>query len=334
MVVAWMVEDVAVEDPMAVECQEASRVSARLRSSGGTEYDCTKCSSVRKDSPTKLYSRGHGGLLFPSAFHMLLDRLIVEDGCMRPTSRAHPRPQQLYRLPVKADGRCLVRAVLGGSNRHTDDLSYLREMRVAAVHTLAERMSGSEELDNFVRWSFPDEAYDSFEAWCDAQVSDDTEQANSDLWKGGGTWIAYGLGLHLGLRIIVHNVDSNEVLDPSSDGTVLLDARGADTIAEDDATVHLASVRADDGTANHFDILLLNGPQPGAGLSVAVGEVCCVRRVAPRSLFSLWIPRVAKHERPPPCYIPWRASPHVGMATGTYDLGSSHQRVSCGGMAG
>lgn len=195
---------------------------------------------------------------------MLLDRLIVEDGCMRPTSRAHPRPQQLYRLPVKADGRCLVRAVLGGSNRHTDDLSYLREMRVAAVHTLAERMSGSEELDNFVRWSFPDEAYDSFEAWCDAQVSDDTEQANSDLWKGGGTWIAYGLGLHLGLRIIVHNVDSNEVLDPSSDGTVLLDARGADTIAEDDATVHLASVRADDGTANHFDILLLNGPQPGA----------------------------------------------------------------------
>lgn len=36
MVVAWMVEDVAVEDPMAVECQEASRVSARLRSSGGS----------------------------------------------------------------------------------------------------------------------------------------------------------------------------------------------------------------------------------------------------------------------------------------------------------
>ena len=38
MVVAWMVEDVAVEDPMAVECQEASRVSARLRSKKRQSY--------------------------------------------------------------------------------------------------------------------------------------------------------------------------------------------------------------------------------------------------------------------------------------------------------
>ena len=47
-------------------------------------------------------------------------------------------------------------------------------------------MRQDEDLDCAVRWSFPDEAFESFEGWLEAQQSDDTERATSDLWHGGG----------------------------------------------------------------------------------------------------------------------------------------------------
>jgi hypothetical protein len=188
-------------------------------------------------------------------------------------------PPPLYKLPVKADGRCMVRSVLGGASRQTDDTAFIREVRIAAMRALRDRMESDEELSNLVHWSFPDEMYESFEDWSAAQHTDDTDDAVSDLWRGGGQWMLYGLGLHLRLRIFVHNVDSSSrsLLDATASGTELVDARPAEVRAaaerqgenalspsERASTVHLASMRADDGTAHHFDVLLLDGPQPGA----------------------------------------------------------------------
>ena len=88
-----------------------------------------------------------------------------------------------------------------------------------AAHVDDIHMTGPDkELDSFVNWSFPDEAFDSFEEWCEAQQTDDTADAVSDLWRGGGQWMLYGLGLLLRLRIVVHNVDSSTrcLLDATS----------------------------------------------------------------------------------------------------------------------
>ena len=52
--------------------------------------------------------------------------------------------------------------------------------------------------------SFPDERYDSFDAWVAAMSFDDTCEATSELWKStsSGQWLLYGLGLQHGLRIL------------------------------------------------------------------------------------------------------------------------------------
>ena len=187
------------------------------------------------------------------------------------TPVAAPPPSQLYRLPVRADGRCSTRAVLaaagvhppeGGSSRSSDDFAFIREQRLIAAECLASRMGDDDDLCAIVHGSFPDECYESYEDWHAAQLSDDTDQAISDLWRGGGEWVLYGLALYLRLKIVVHNVDatSRSLIDASADGAELVDARPAEGGG---TTVHLASMRADDGTPNHFDILLVDGPQPG-----------------------------------------------------------------------
>lgn len=132
---------------------------------------------------------------------------------------------------------------------------YLRDVRIAAVDALADRMARDAELDSFVRWSFPDEEYESYEDWIEAQRTDDSGSAVSTLWHGGGQWVLYALGLLHDLRIVVHQIDRDTLAAQPGDGTEV--CRG------DGAEVHLASLRNDDGTPDHFD-MLVRGPQPGA----------------------------------------------------------------------
>ena len=171
-----------------------------------------------------------------------------------------------HRLRVRADGRCSVRATLRAANAptppdvgdiRTDDSTlarkYIRDTRAAAMAALVKKMETDDQFEMFVRWSFPDEAFDTFEAWLEAQQTDDTEQAISDLWRGGGQWMIYGLALLLRVQIFVHTVDidTNELSGPNG-GTELVDAREA----EAGGIVHLAAMRGEDGQYDHFDVLL------------------------------------------------------------------------------
>merc|ERR1719240_1643782 len=102
-------------------------------------------------------------------------------------------------------------------------------------------MSNDEEFSAIVSCSFPDEAFDTFEEWRAAQCSDDTGDRLSDLWRGGGQWLLYGLGLTLGCQIFVTNVSSSG--DTVSTPHELVDGR-PDGIGR---TVHLGAMLGDDG---------------------------------------------------------------------------------------
>jgi len=121
-------------------------------------------------------------------------------------------------------------------------------------------MAVNENLDISVRYSFPDESYDTFDDWLAAQQSDDTADERSGLWHGGGEWVLYGLALLYEVRLVIHTVDATklECVGPAQ-GTELVDARRT----ADGPAVHLAALRTEDGTYDHFDVLLF-GPSRGA----------------------------------------------------------------------
>ena len=173
-----------------------------------------------------------------------------------------------HRLKICGDGRCAIRAALaaagvappaGVDNIRTDTsraaLEYLREQRIAAAEALVEKMKEDEEFANFVRWSFPDEAFETFEEWLDGQRADDTDDAISSCWHGGGQWMLYGLGLLLKVKIVVHIVESSTLeLSGPQQGTEVVDARDGD--GDNESVVRLASMRSEDGDYDHFDVLL------------------------------------------------------------------------------
>ena len=172
-----------------------------------------------------------------------------------------------HRLKICGDGRCAIRAALaaagvappaGVDNIRTDTsraaLEYLREQRIAAAEALVEKMKEDEEFANFVRWSFPDEAFETFEDWLDGQRADDTDDAISSCWHGGGQWMLYGLGLLLNVKIVVHIVESSTLeLSGPQQGTEVVDARDD---GDNESVVRLASMRSEDGDYDHFDVLL------------------------------------------------------------------------------
>ena len=202
----------------------------------------------------------------------------------------------LYRLPVHADGRCAVRACTGlRQGNSKQDRKQLREARMAAVACLAERMTEDTDLDVCVRCSFPDEEYESFEEWTKAMASDDTKDRVSTLWRGGGTWTLFGLALHLQARIYIHNVDgaTGSLLDSSPEGVELFDARPE----EGGLTLHLAAVRAEDGTPNHFDVLV---QEPSVG--------------AERLRYHRSSPRSAQRSSPFPMLLIWAALNAIAVA--------------------
>jgi hypothetical protein len=185
-----------------------------------------------------------------------------------------------HRLRVRPDGRCALRAVVhaaGVADCRVDDTLqariFLQEVRIAATDALVAQMERDCVLSSIVHGSFPDEMFDTFDSWLSAQRSDDCSSPVSSIWQGGGEWLLYALAHLYGLKIVVHNVDRGSLsLVGPADGTVVVDARpdtdvvqvafppGAPVFVRE---VHLASMHNEDGTPDHFDIMLL-GPRPGA----------------------------------------------------------------------
>jgi len=190
---------------------------------------------------------------------------------------AHPT----HRIRVKGDGRCAVRAALAGAavppppgvadpatDTGPEAFRYIRDTRVAATRALVDRMQADEDVDNAVRWSFPDEHFETFDEWLDAQRSDDTESPNSELWKGGGQWMLYGLALLMRVQVFVHALDSETLtfLGPPS-GTELVDARPraeSEDHARAEGVIRVAAMQNTLGEYDHFDVLLFDDSRANA----------------------------------------------------------------------
>jgi len=142
-------------------------------------------------------------------------------------------------------------------------------------------MAEDEDFSSIVRWSFPDEAYESFEDWLAAQHSDDTDQSVSHLWHGGGQWTLYGLALLLRVQILVHTLDAAtlEFEAGTEHGTELIDAR---PIEGGGSVVRLASLRAHDGQFTHFDVLCAAG-EAGPGAEPLAHRRALLLESAPRT---------------------------------------------------
>ena len=185
------------------------------------------------------------------------------------------RPHSYYRLRVREDGRCAVRAVMqarsgSGTTIGTDSsvtaLEAIRDARIGAVDAIVRRMDDSAEFGDIVRASFPDENYNTFDEWLDAQMTYDVNEGISNLWQGGGQWILYGLGLFYSLQIYVHALDgrTNTFAGATAQsGTEVVDARGQSDNTHGSETegahntVHLASIREGDfGLPYHYDVLI------------------------------------------------------------------------------
>ena len=105
----------------------------------------------------------------------------------------------------------------------------IRDARIGAVDAVVRRMDDSAEFGDIVRASFPDENYNTFDEWLDAQMTYDVNEGISNLWQGGGQWILYGLGLFYSLQIYVHALDgrTNTFAGATAQsGTEVVDARG------------------------------------------------------------------------------------------------------------
>lgn len=113
-------------------------------------------------------------------------------------------------------------------------------------------MEADEEFASIVSGSFPDERFETFEAWAEAQRSDDTEDPVSNLWQGGGQWILYGLALVYRLQVFVYALEDGALSTPIE----LVDARGAEPRAQHTGVVRLAALRGVTGDFFHFDVLV------------------------------------------------------------------------------
>lgn len=187
-------------------------------------------------------------------------------------------------------------------------------MRIDAASALVERMVSDSDLDCIVRASFPDEAYDTFDAWLEAQSTDDTEQAVSELWHGGGQWLLMGLGLRLKMKIIVSNVSFG--LELGTPPQTLIDA------TDDGAVAHLAMMHNEDGVPCHFD-LLCDGPTEDAvemrptaasGTTFAAARAHALATTAMQVLILTVCIAYASHLSHVSGGVGWDALVQVGMA--------------------
>ena len=229
----------------------------------------------------------------------VLDRCIAVES---EEARAAPSAEDTrpHRIRIRADGRCAVRAVLHGSRAEcplgvcaaqgTDPCThaFVREARIRGVEALQRRMGDDPEFADLVRCTFPDESFATFDEYVAAQHADDTGNAVSELWKGGGSWTLFGLGLSLGVRIVVSKVTAElEIVGSAQevvDGSRIASCGHVDgeRVEEQQASaVHLLALHDDDDAPTHFDVLASSPNEPGAQPLIPRTEV--LRRAAPVS---------------------------------------------------
>ena len=211
------------------------------------------------------------------------DRNIPTGGTSGQTGGGDPNEDdnnhvQQRRVRARGDGRCALRAILhavgaealtgiGLSPPPGMDLllgndqatwAFIRHVRVAAVAKLEAELAADSNLLSMVEATFPDDMYLTLDAWLAAMKSDESTQAVSTLWHGGGTWHLYALAKLFGVQMVITSYH------PNGGGLQPIGAP-IDVAMFGPNVIHLAQVHDDDGTPNHFDLLvddysLGNGP--------------------------------------------------------------------------
>lgn len=171
------------------------------------------------------------------------------------------------RVHTRADGRCLLRAVVHqlpasvaklppsiGSvlhDNHVECREYLSSVRRAASARVREACESDENLAAVVNATFPDERFESFDAWAETmETHDDTNDAVSCLWQGGGSWLVYGLGLLYECTISVTPLFPL----PLGAGSGFSRGTTSEVVNGGSRRVGLAMLMNDDGEPDHFDV--------------------------------------------------------------------------------
>lgn len=194
-----------------------------------------------------------------ATFLLLLAPLLGAASVGRRRLRGSQRPSATRRVHTLADGRCLLRAVVHQvdsgapeSILHNDSIesrTFLRDVRARASRKVVEACEADEQLAAIVAATFPDEKFESFEEWANAMEKlDDTGDAVSGLWQGGGSWLVFGLGQLYGCTISV------TPLFPLPGGG-FSHGVAAECVAAGARRVGLAMLMNDDGLPDHFDVL-------------------------------------------------------------------------------
>ena len=229
--------------------------------------------------PTNLF----GGFVSPTAAPK--SPIVVSVGLKRPATpkeaptgvAAKPRPSW-KRVLSKPDGRCCIRAVLHGCGAPlpagihdilNDDSTaarvHIKEVRERAAAAVKAKMAEDEELQMIVGADFPDEFYEDFDSWAEAMALDDTEHPTSCLWRGGGQWLLYGLGLVFELRLAVVSMYP----DLFEGAGHWIEGGSQDVVAAGERVVRLAMMHDDEGMPDHFDVLEEWSVQPSPALGAA-----------------------------------------------------------------
>jgi len=201
---------------------------------------------------------------------LLLAPLLGAASVGRRRLRSRKPDQSATRVRVRADGRCLVRAVaaqvddealpsevqsIANDDSHAAR-AYCQDVRRRAARRVREACEADEALSAVVSATFPDEKFDSFEDWLTAmETHDDTADAVSTLWQGGGSWLVYGLGLLYSATVSV------TPLFPLPGGGF---SHGTTSEVVDGGSkrVGLAMLMNDDGEPDHFDCLQMTEDTP------------------------------------------------------------------------
>ena len=229
--------------------------------------------------PTSLF----GGFVSPTAAPK--SPIVVSVGLKRPATpkeaptgvAAKPRPSW-KRVLSKPDGRCCIRSVLHGCGAPlpagihdilNDDSTaarlHIKEVRERAAAAVKAKMAEDEELQMIVGADFPDEFYEDFDSWAEAMALDDTEHPTSCLWRGGGQWLLYGLGLVFELRLAVVSMYP----DLFEGAGHWIEGGSQDVVAAGERVVRLAMMHDDEGMPDHFDVLEEWSVQPSPALGAA-----------------------------------------------------------------
>ena len=192
------------------------------------------------------------------------------------------------RVLARGDGRCGLRSFLHAAGpealvaaglpvplgmdllQGNDEATwrFICQARRKAVSKLRAALNADAVLHATMAATFPDDSYATLEAWLAAMMEDDSTQAVSSLWDGGGTLLFYALAKLLGVQLVITNLHTTAEGGQQAFGPPVEVANFGPNV------IHVAQVHDDAGVPFHFDLLVDDyslGQQPSGTQEPTIG---------------------------------------------------------------